>query len=156
MSRLSLAAAVAAFAVCAAPAFAQEAAPAPTEAAAASKSAEEVAFDAKNLAFQAEAERMSTELDDVMDAADLDAATKLERTNAILARYEPTFAAFADEIAAVLRLMAEKPEFAAQKEQILAAAEADPAKIRGVPALVRTAVEQALAVPTEPAAPAGE
>jgi hypothetical protein len=156
MSRLTLAAAVAAFAVCAAPAVAQQAAaPAPSSAAPA-KSAEEVAFEARGQAFQAEAARMGGELSVVMDDASLDAATKKTRTDAILNQYEPRFSAFADDMAAFLRLMAEKPEHAADKTQILAAAEAAPAQVRNVPSQIRASIAQALAAPAAPAAPAGQ
>lgn len=84
----------------------------------------------------------------------LDAATKKTRANAILDQYEPQFAAFADDFAAFLRLMADKPENAAQKEQILAAADAGPAQLRAAPAQIRQAIDQGLAA--QAAAPSAD
>lgn len=156
MNRLTLAAAAAAFAVCAAPALAQDAAPqaAPAEAAPA-KSPEEVAFEAKGEAFQVQAERMRLELEAVMGDDALDAAAKKTRTDAVIGAYEPAFSTFADDYAAFLRVMADKPENAAQKADILSAADAAPAQLRGVPAQLRLAVDQALAAQAAaPAAPA--
>lgn len=146
MNRLTLAAAAAALAVCAAPALAQEAAPA-APAAAPVLSPEEAAFQAKGEAFQAEAARMGAELEALMDDASLDAATKQSRADAVLDRYEPKFAAFADDYAAFLRLMADKPENAEERDQILAAADAAPAQLRAVPGQVRAAIAAALAAP---------
>lgn len=154
MSRLTLAAAAAALFVCAAPAVAQDAAPAaPAQAPARTPSPEEVAFQARGEAFEVEAQAMGGKLETIMGDAALDAATKKSRTDAVLAEYEPKFGAFADELAAFLKVMAEKPENAEQKDQLLAAAEAAPAQIRGVPAQVRTSIEQALAAPAAPATP---
>lgn len=156
MNRLTLAAAAAALAVCAAPAVAQEAplaaSPAAPAAAAPAPSPEEVAFQAKGEAFQAEAARMGAELEALMDDANLDAATKKSRADAVLDQYEPKFAAFADDYAAFLRLMADKPENAEQKDQILAAADAAPAQMRAVPTQVRAAIAAALAAPAQPEA----
>ena len=133
MSRLTLAAAAAALAVCAAPAAvaAQDAAPAAPVAQPA-PSPEEAAFQIKGDAFQVEAERMGAELETIMDDASLDAATKKARTDAVLTQYEPKFAAFADEYGAFLRLMAEKPENAENKADILAAADAASAQLRAI------------------------
>ena len=153
MSRLTLAAAAAALAVCAAPAVvaAQDAAPA-APAAQPAPSPEEAAFAAKGEAFNVEAERMGAELETIMDDASLDGATKKARTDAVLNQYEPKFAAFADEYGAFLRVMAEKPENAEKKADILAAADAAPAALRGVPGQLRTAIEAALAAPPAPPA----
>ena len=147
MNRLSLAAA-AALTLLAAPAFAAvQDAPAPAPAEQAAPSPEEAAFQAKGEAFQADAERMGAELETVMEDAGLDAATKKARTDAILDRYEPSFAAFADEYGAFLRLLAEKPENAEKKADLLAAADAGPAQLRSVPDQIRVALEGALAAP---------
>jgi len=150
MSRLTLAAAAAALAVCAAPAaFAQDAAPAAPVAQPA-PSPEEAAFEAKGEAFNAEAQRMKAELDAVIEDPALDPAAKQTRADAIIMRYEPTFNAFADELAAFFRTFAEKPENAENKDQILAAAEAAPAQIRAIPAQIRQAVAQAVTAPAAP------
>lgn len=95
---------------------------------------------------------MGAELETIMDDASLDAATKKTRTDAVLNQYEPKFAAFADEYGAFLRQMAEKPENAEKKTEILAAADTASAQLRGVPAQIRTAIEAALAAPPAPPA----
>lgn len=157
MSRLTLAAVAAALTVCAAPAAvaAQEAAQnAAAAEAAPAPSPEEAAFQAKGQAFQAATQRMGGELEAVMQDEALDAATKKARTDAIITQYEPAFAAFADDMAVFFRLMADKPEHADEKEQILAAAEAAPAQIRTLPAQIRASIDQALAA--EAAAPAAD
>ena len=97
--------------------------------------------------------QMGVELQAVMEDASLDAATKKSRTDAIITRYEPRFEAFAGELESFLRAMAAVPERAAQKDQILAAAEAAPAQLRAVPAQIRASIDQALAAPAAPAAP---
>ena len=154
MSRLTLAAAAAALIACAAPAVAQDVAPAaPAVTAAPAMSPEETAFEAKGQAFDAETRQMGVELQAVMEDASLDAATKKTRTDAIITRYEPRFEAFAGELESFLRAMAAVPERAAQKDQILAAAEAAPAQLRAVPAQIRASIDQALAAPAAPAAP---
>lgn len=153
--RLTLAAAAATLAF-AAPAIAQNAAPAAQDqavTAAPAMSPEETAFEAKGVAFEAESRQMGVELQAVMEDASLDAATKKTRTDAIIAQYEPRFAAFAGELESFLRFMAERPEYAPQKDQILAAAETKPAELRAVPAQIRASIEQALAAPSAPAAP---
>lgn len=141
----------------AAPAFAQEAAPAaPAQdqavTAAPAQSPEEAAFEAKGMAFEAETRQMGVELQAVMEDAALDAATKKSRTNAILDRYEPKFDAFAGELESFLRATAALPERAAQKDEILAAAEAAPAQLRSAPAQIRASIDQALTAPAAPAA----
>lgn len=159
MNRLSLAAAAAAT-LFAAPAFAAvqdppPPAPAVTDQAVTDQapvSPEEAAFQVKGEAFEAETARMGAELETIMDDASLDAATKKARTDAVLTQYEPKFAAFADEYGAFLRIMAEKPENAEKKADILAAADAAPAALRGVPGQLRTAIEAALAAPPAPPA----
>ena len=155
MSRLTLAAAAVLIA-CAAPAVAQEAAPAAQDTAvtaAPARTPEETAFEAKGQAFEAESRQLGVELQAVMDDAGLDAATKKTRTDAIITQYEPKFEAFAGELESFLRAMAALPERAAQKDQILAAAEAAPAQLRAVPAQIRASIDQALAAPVAPAAP---
>ncbi|MCZ4106597.1 translation initiation factor IF-2 [Brevundimonas diminuta] len=154
MNRLSLAAA-AALTLFAAPAFAavQDASsPAPAITAQPAPSPEEAAFAVRGEAFNAEAQRMGAELEAIMEDANLDAATKKTRTDAILNQYEPKFAAFADEYGAFLRQMAEKPGNAEKKTEILAAADAASAQLRGMPAQIRTAIEGALAAPPAPPA----
>jgi hypothetical protein len=154
LNRLPLAAA-AALTLFAATAFAavqDPPPPAPAITAQPAPSPEEAAFQIKGDAFQVEAERMGAELETIMDDASLDAATKKARTDAVLTQYEPKFAAFADEYGAFLRLMAEKPENAENKADILAAADGASAQLRGVPAQIRTAIEAALAAPPAPPA----
>jgi len=154
--RMTLAAAAAALAF-AAPAIAQDAAPAaPAQgpaAAAPAPSPEEAAFEAKGMAFEAETQKMGVELQAVMEDAALDNATKKTRANAIVDGYEPKFEAFAVELETFMRALAAKPERAAQKDQILAAAAAGPAQVRAAPAQIRASIDQALAAPAAPAAP---
>jgi len=137
-----------------APAFAQDApaAAAPPVTAAPAQSPEEVAFEAKGVAFEAESRQMGVELQAVMEDAALDNATKKTRANAIVDGYEPKFEAFAVELETFLRAMAANPERAAQKDQILAAATAAPAQLRGATAQIRASIDQALAAPATPAA----
>jgi len=152
LNRLPLAAA-AALTLFAAPAFAavqDPPPPAPAITAQPAPSPEEAAFAAKGEAFNVEAERMGAELETIMDDASLDGATKKARTDAVLTQYEPKFAAFADEYGAFLRQMAEKPENAEKKTEILAAADAASAQLRGLPAQIRTAIDAALAAPPAP------
>ena len=155
MNRIALAAAAAALTLCAAPAFAvvqDPPPPAPALTDQAPPSAEELAFQAKGEAFETEAERMGAELETIMSDESLDAATKKARTDAVLDQYEPTFLAFADEYDAFMRAMAEKPENAENKAQILSAAEAGPAALRAVPTQLRGAISAALAEAAAPAA----
>ena len=158
--RLTLAAAAATLAF-AAPAVAQDAAPAapaqspaqgPAVTAAPAMSPEETAFEAKGMAFEAETQQMGVELQAVMEDAALDAAAKKAGANAILDRYEPKFEAFAVELETFMRALADRPERAAQKDQILAAATAGPAQVRAVPAQIRASIDQALAAPATPPA----
>ncbi len=154
--RLTLAAAAATLAF-AASAVAQDAAPAapaqaPAVTAAPAMSPEETAFEAKGMAFEAETQQMGVELQAVMEDAALDAAAKKARSNAILDRYEPKFEAFAVELETFMRALADRPERAAQKDQILAAATAGPAQVRAVPAQIRASIDQALAAPAAPPA----
>ena len=139
----------------AAPAFAQDApaAAAPPATAAPAPSPEEAAFEAKGTAFEAESRQMGVELQAVMEDAALDNATKKTRANAVVDGYAPKFEAFAVELETFLRAMAAKPERAAQKDQILAAAAAGPAQLRGAPAQIRASIDQALAAPAAPATP---
>jgi len=154
LNRLPLAAA-AALTLFAAPAFAavqDPPPPAPAITAQPAPSPEEAAFAAKGEAFNVEAERMGAELETIMGDASLDGATKKARTDAVLTQYEPKFVAFADEYGAFLRQIAEKPENAEKKTEILAAADAASAQLRGLPAQIRTAIDAALAAPPAPPA----
>jgi len=154
LNRLPLAAA-AALTLFTAPAFAavqDPPPPAPAITAQPAPSPEEAAFAAKGEAFNVEAERMGAELETIMDDASLDGATKKARTDAVLTQYEPKFVAFADEYGAFLRQIAEKPENAEKKTEILAAADAASAQLRGLPAQIRTAIDAALAAPPAPPA----
>lgn len=157
--RLTLAAAAATLAF-AAPALAQDAAatstaPAQDQAVAAApdQSPEEAAFEAKGMAFEAETQQMGVELQAVMEDEALDAATKKTRTDAIMDRYEPRFDAFAGDLESFLRYMAALPENAAQKDQLLAAADAAPAQLRAAASQIRASIDQALTAPVAPAAP---
>jgi hypothetical protein len=148
-------AAAAALTLFAAPAFAavqDPPPPAPAITAQPAPSPEEAAFAAKGEAFNVEAERMGAELETIMGDASLDGATKKARTDAVLTQYEPKFVAFADEYGAFLRQIAEKPENAEKKTEILAAADAASAQLRGLPAQIRTAIDAALAAPPAPPA----
>lgn len=103
--RLTLAA-VAAMLAFAAPALAQEAAPAvPVVSAAPAKtpSPAEVEMEAKAEAFQARMESLQTELTAVVDGPDGgDEAKRLADADVILARYQPDFDAFATTFEAFL------------------------------------------------------
>jgi len=158
MRLLTPLAAVAALAI-AAPAFAQETAPAPQAPAAApaeeAQSPEEAALEAKGEAFEARMNQMSAELDAVMQDQSKDNATAAAEASAIVDRYAPEMTAFAGEVETFLRAQSEKPENAAQKDQLLAAATAAGQAIRAVPDQVRGQVDQAIAARgAAPSAPA--
>ena len=156
MRLLTPLAAVAALAI-AAPVLAQEAAPAPQAPAAApeAKSPEEAALQAKGEAFEARMDQMTAELDAVMKDESKDDATVTAEANAIVDRYAPEMTTFAGEVEAFLRAESEKPENAAQKDQIVTAATTAGQAIRAIPDQVRAGVQQAVAArgaaPTAPA-----
>lgn len=136
-----------AFLAIAAPALAQEAAPAPQAPAAApqAKSPEEAAIEAKGEAFEARMGQMTAELDAVMKDESKDDATATAEANAIVDRYAPEMTTFAGEVEAFLRAESEKPENAAQKDQIVMAATTAGQAIRAIPDQVRAGVQQAVA-----------
>ena len=153
--RLTLAA-VAATLAFAAPAFAQNAAPAApaaAEAPAKPKSPAEVEMEAKAAAFQARMESLQTELSVVIDGPDSgDEAKRMAAADAILANYQPDFDAFASAFEIFLdgQLTASTDE--AERQQLTdARAKVGPA-IRGIAPQVRAAVQQAIAA--KAAAPA--
>lgn len=153
--RLTLAA-VAATLAFAAPAFAQNAAPAApaaAEAPAKPKSPAEVEMEAKAAAFQARMESLQTELSVVVDGPDGgDEAKRMAAADAILASYQPDFDAFASAFEIFLdgQLTASTDE--AERQQLTdARAKVGPA-IRGIAPQVRAAVQQAIAA--KAAAPA--
>lgn len=146
----------------AAPAFAQDAAPAPQApsqpaAAEAAQSPEEAALEAKAEAFEAHMDQMTSEIDAIMDDQSKDAATASTEANAVLDRYAPGMTEFADEVEAFVKAEAEKPEHAAQKDQMLMAATQAGQSIRAIPEQVRAGIQQAIAAraaaPTAPATP---
>ena len=146
----------------AAPAFAQDAAPAaqaPSQPAAAeaAQSPEEAALEAKAEAFEAHMDQMTSEIDAIMDDQSKDAATASAEANAVVDRYAPGMAEFADEVEAFVKAEAEKPEHAAQKDQMLMAATQAGQSIRAIPEQFRAGIQQAIAAraaaPTAPATP---
>lgn len=144
--------AVVAFLAAAAPATAlAQDAPAVTAAPETPPSPEEAAFLARSEAFQARLEGMNGELEQAMADPATDDAGKTAATNAIIERYRPEMEAFAGELETFLRARAERPENAEDKAELLAAADAAPSAIRGIPDMIRSAIAQALAAP--PAAP---
>lgn len=153
--RLTLAA-VAATLAFAAPAFAQNAAPAApavAEAPAKPKSPAEVEMEAKAAAFQARMESLQTELSVVIDGPDGgDEAKRMAAADAILANYQPDFDAFASAFETFLdgQLTASTDE--AERQQLTdARAKVGPA-IRAIAPQLRVAVQQAIAA--KAAAPA--
>ena len=156
---LAVAAAVAApaFAQDAAPAQAPSQAPSQSAAAASAQSPEEAALEAKAEAFEARMDQMTSEIDAIMDDQSKDAATASAEANAVVDRYAPGMAEFADEVEAFVKAEAEKPEHAAQKDQMLMAATQAGQSIRAIPDQVRAGIQQAIAAraaaPTAPATP---
>ena len=142
-------------ALIATPVLAQTAPPAPPAAAVeAPPSPEEVAMEAKGRAFQTSMEAMGQELEAVMSDTTTDNAAKTTATNAIIDRRLPEINGFADELEAFLRAMADKPENAEKREEILGAAAAAPASLRAIPDQIRGGIAQALTAPPVPVAPA--
>lgn len=112
---------------------------------------EQAAFSARGETFQARLQEMNGELERAMGDPATDAAGKTAATNAILSRYQPEIDAFAGELETFLRSQAERPENAAKRDELLAAASTAPTQVRGIPEMVRQAIAEALAAP--PAAP---
>ena len=145
--RLTLAAAAATLAF-AAPAFAQDAAPAaPAEAAAPAKpkSPAELEMEAKAEAFQARMESLQTELSAVVDGPDGgDEAKRMAAADAILASYQPDFDAFASAFETFLdgQLAASTDE--AERQQLTDARGKVGPAIRGIAPQIRVAVQQAI------------
>jgi len=138
-------------ALVATPVLAQTAPPAPPPAVAPAPSPEEIEMQAKGQAFQASMEQIGGELEAVMSDTAKDNATKTAETNAIIDRHAPEINAFAADLETFLRAMADKPANAAQREDILNAADTAPAAIRSIPEQMRAGVSQALAAPPAPA-----
>ncbi|MFK4058831.1 hypothetical protein [Brevundimonas sp. NPDC046655] len=148
--RLTLAAAAATLAF-AAPAFAQDAAPAapaaPAEAAAPAKpkSPAELEMEGKAAAFQARMESLQTELSAVVDGPDGgDEAKRMAAADAILASYQPDFDAFASAFETFLdgQLAASTDE--AERQQLTDARSKVGQAIRGIAPQIRVAVQQAI------------
>jgi hypothetical protein len=149
--RLTLAAAAATLAF-AAPAFAQEAAPAaPAEAAAPArvpakpKSPAELEMEAKAEAFQARMESLQAELSAVVDGPDGgDEAKRMAAADVILASYQPDFDAFASAFETFLdgQLAASTDE--AERQQLTDARGKVGPAIRGIAPQIRVAVQQAI------------
>ena len=159
--RLTLAA-VAATLAFAAPAFAQDAAPAAPAAAAApakTPSPAEVEMEAKAEAFQGRMESLQAELSVVVDGPDGgDEAKRLADADVILARYQPDFDAFATTFEGFLDTqLAAATEDSERQELTEARAKIGPA-IRSISPQIRLAVEQAItaaaAAPASTSAPA--
>ncbi|GAA0641603.1 translation initiation factor IF-2 [Brevundimonas lenta] len=131
----------------------QPAAPPAAQAPAEPRSDAEMAMNARGEAFSGRMDQMKAELQVAMDDPATDAAGKTAATDAILNRYQPEIDAFAGELEAFFRSEAGKPENVSQRDQLLAAADAAPPAIRGIPQIVRTAVQQALTAPPAAAAP---
>lgn len=153
-ARLILAAVAATFAF-AAPALAQEtapAAPAPAQAAPpAPKSPEEAAMEAKATAFRTSMQQMQGELAAAVQGAGADQAKGLADVDVVLARYQPQFDAFATDLEAFIDGEIAKEGDAAKREEMTKdRAEAGTA-IRGIPAMIRTQAQQALAAQANPA-----
>jgi hypothetical protein len=138
-------------ALIATPVLAQTAPPAPPAAAAPASSPEETAMEAKGQAFQASMEEMSEELEAVMSDTTKSNATKTTETNAIIDRQATEINAFAADLETFLRAMADKPENAAKREDILNAANTAPTALRSIPEQMRAGIAQALTAPPAPA-----
>lgn len=145
--RLTLAAAAATLAF-AAPAFAQDAAPAtpaPAAAPAEAKSPAEAEMEARAAAFQARMESLQTELSAVVDGPDGgDEAKRMAAADAILARYQPDFDAFASAFETFLdgQLAASTDE--AERQQLTDARGKVGPAIRGIAPQIRVAVQEAI------------
>ncbi len=140
MRRLIL---TAALAVLAAPALAQEApvpASAAPEAAAPEappvKSAEELAIETEAVAFSAAMRTMQDELVKT---------TTPQEADAVVAKYQPQADVLADRMSAFLLANADRPENAAEREELLTEAARGVRFVRELPAFIRSAVDQAVA-----------
>ena len=139
MRRLIL---TAVLAVLASPVLAQEASPtaetpaAPDAVAAPAKSTEELAIEAEAKAFSEALVKMQQELVVI---------TTPEEGDAVVARYQPQADALADHMSVYLLAYADRPENAAEREALLSDAAKAVASVRGFPAFIRSAVDQAVA-----------
>ncbi len=141
MRRLIL---TAALAVLASPVLAQEtpapAAPAAPEAAAPEappvKSAEELAIETEAVAFSAAMRTMQDELVKT---------TTPQEADAVVAKYQPQADVLADRMSAFLLANADRPENAAEREELLTEAARGVRFVRELPAFIRSAVDQAVA-----------
>ncbi|KAK0351137.1 hypothetical protein LTR94_026185 [Friedmanniomyces endolithicus] len=140
---------------------APEQAPAAAAPAESPTSPEAAAFEAKGAAFETRMKSMGSELEAVMEDEAKDAATKSSEADAIIDRYAPDMTAFAGELETFLKAESEKPENAANKEQLVTASATASAQIRNIPDQIRAGVRQAIAAeaaapaaPAEPATPA--
>jgi len=141
MRRLIL---TAALAVLASPVLAQEtpapAAPAAPETvapeAAPAKSAEELAIETEAVAFSAAMRTMQDELVKT---------TTPQEADAVVAKYQPQADALADRMSAFLLANADRPENAAEREELLTEAARGVRFVRELPAFIRSAVDQAVA-----------
>ncbi len=140
-------------ALVATPALAQTAPPAAPPIVSPAPSPEDVAMEAKGQAFQASMEAISGELEAVLTDTTKTNEAKTAETNAIIDRHAAEINAFAADLETYLRALADKPENAAKREDILNAANAAPAALRSIPEQMRAGVAQALAAPPA-AAPA--
>jgi hypothetical protein len=139
-------------ALVATPVMAQTAPPAPpAPAAAPAPSPEEQAMEARGQAFQASMEAMGAELEAVMSDTTKDNATKTAETNAIIDQRVPEINAFAGELETFLRALADKPELAEQREQLLTAANTAPASLRAIPGQIRSGIAEGLTAAAAPA-----
>lgn len=135
-----------------APAFAQDAPPAPSAAPAIDPAAQ-AAFEAKGQAFEAAIEEMAREMQTAATAAGGDTVKANADLDAIAARYQPQADAFADDLEAFItsQLPAMPPEAQTQMAQMGPALRA---QITGVPATTKARILQSVAAPAPaPATP---
>ncbi len=155
-SRLLPAAAAAVLLLSGAPAFAQQAtatAPAPAPQTAPAPDAEdevqspdEAAIEAAGEAFGTRMETMQTEMQNVLTAVGGDAAKAKADLDAIQVRYQPDADAFAQTLTAFLRArMAQLPTQPTAEDQ--AKLDEFGPTLRGIPAQVRSQLEQQTAAP---------
>lgn len=131
-----------------APAFAQDAPPAPP-AAPAVDAAAQAAFEAKGEAFEAAVEEMTREMQAAATAAAGDTAKANADLDAIAARFQPRADAFANELDAFLasQLPAMPPEVQAQMAQMGPMLRA---QITGIPTATKAGVLNPVAPPAGP------
>jgi len=155
MRRLIL---TAAFAVLTSPALAQEtpASPAPAAAQAAASETPAPATSAEELAIETEAAAFSAAMKVMQD--ELVKTTTREEADAVVAKYQPQADALADRMSAFLLANADRPENAAEREELLTEAARGVRFVRELPAFIRSAIDQAVArgnaLAAEEAAPA--